>query len=137
MPLCPTADAPSPIVTCPATPTWPASVTLSPTDRASGNPDLRGQQRVPSDVHAMPDLNEIIDFGACANSRLADGRAIDRRVRADLDVIFDHDDARLRNLLMGAVGPPHEAIAVAADDRAVLHHDAVADDARSRTATCE
>ena len=49
-------------------------------------------------------------------------------LRADLDVVFDHDAADLRNLLVGAVGPPREAEAVAADHGAVLDDDAIADD---------
>ena len=66
------------------------------------------------------------------NPRLADRRPIDRRVRADLDVVFDDDVAVLRNLEMRAVRLLDEAEAVAADHRAVLHDDAMADDARAR-----
>ena len=70
---------------------------------AAGDADLRDQQRVPADVHAVADLNEVVDFGAGLNPRFADGRPIDRRVRADFDIVFDDDARRLRNFLVGAV----------------------------------
>ena len=57
---------------------------------------------------------------------------IDRRVGADLDVVFDDDVGVLRNLQVRAVGLPREPEPVAAEHRAVLHDDAVADDARAR-----
>ena len=60
------------------------------------------------------------------NPRLADRRPIDRRVGADLDVVFDDDGRDLRDLLVRAVVAAREAEPVAADDGAVL------DDARAR-----
>ena len=93
----------------PATPTCAASSTLRPTR------------------HAVRHLDEVVDLGAGADPRLAHRRTIDRRVRADLDVVFDRDAADLRNLVVRAVGAPREAEAVAADDRAVLDDHAVAD----------
>ena len=43
---------------------------------------------------AVRDLHEVVDLRAGADARLADRRPIDRRVRADLDVVFDDDVAR-------------------------------------------
>ena len=86
----------------------------------------------------MRDLHQVVDLRAGADARLADRRPIDRRVRADLDVVFDDDVGVLRDLQVRAVGLLGEAEAVAADDGAVLQDDAIADrDTRSRIDTCE
>ena len=69
---------------------------------------------------AVRDLHQVVDLRAGADAGLADRRAIDRRVGADLDVVFDHDVGVLRDLEVRAVRLPREAEPVAADDRAVL-----------------
>ena len=81
---------------------------------------------------AVADLHEVVDLRAGLDARLADRGPIDRRVRAELHVVFDHDRGDLRDLLVGAVAAADEAVAVAADDDAVLQHDAVADASRAR-----
>ena len=111
----------------PATPTWPASVTPILDDAAAGDADLRREQHVPPHADAVRDLDQVVDLRAGADARLADGRTIDRRIRADLHVVFDDDAADLRNLFVGAVAATREAEAVAADHDAVLQHDAAAD----------
>src|SRR5262249_26352082 len=94
--------------------------------RAARDADLRGEQNVAPNRDAVSDLHEIVDLGSGTNPRLPDGRSIDRRVGANLDVVFDDDAADLGNLLMGAIRPRGEAEAVAADDGAVLNDDAIA-----------
>ena len=74
--------------------------------RAAGDADLRREQHVAADRDAVRDLHEVVDLGAGADPRLANGRPIDRRVGADLDVVFDDDAADLRNLVVRAVGAP-------------------------------
>ena len=123
----PVATTPLPIVRWPATPTCPASVTRSSIDRAAGDADLRGEQHVPADRHAVRDLHEVVDLGAGADARLADGGAIDRRVRADLDVVLDRRRRRSAGSCGACRRALREAEAVAADDGAVLDDDAVAD----------
>jgi hypothetical protein len=71
-------------------------------------------------------LNEVVDLRACPDSRLANGRPIDRRVCPDLDVVFDREGTNLRDFFMRAVGAPREPKAVAADHGAILDDDAVA-----------
>src|SRR5688572_30423550 len=46
----------------------------------------------------MADLNQIVDLRSTFYPRLADRRAIDRRIRTDLDIVFDHNPADLRDL---------------------------------------
>ena len=94
---------------------------------AAGDADLRRHQHVAPDAHAVRDLHQVVDLGAGLDARLADRRTIDGGVRAELDVVLDDDGGDLRNLLVRAVAPADEAVAVAADDDAVLQDDAVAD----------
>src|SRR5262249_42174362 len=80
------------------------------------------------DADAVRDLHEVVDLGARLDPRLADRRTIDRRVRADLHIVFDDDVGVLRDLQMRAVGLPGEPEAIAADDGAVENRHATADD---------
>ena len=125
--VCAVAITPLPIVRWPATPTWPASVTPSSIIVLPAMPTCAASSTFRPRRDAVGDLDEVVDLGAGADARLADGRPIDRRVRADLHVVFDDDAADLRDLLVGAVAAMREAEAVAADDGAVLQDDAVAD----------
>src|SRR5258705_8473901 len=95
--------------------------------RTARDADLRGKQRVPADLHAVGDLNEVVDLTPGADARLADRGTIDRRVRPDLDIVLDRHTADLRDLVVGPVGLMGRPEPVAADDGAVLNDDAVAD----------
>jgi len=44
------------------------------------------------------DLDEVVDLGAALDERDVRRRPVDRRVRADLDVVLDADDPDLRDL---------------------------------------
>src|SRR5581483_2390615 len=96
-------------------------------DRAAGDPDLRDEQHALSEFDAVRDVDEVVDLRSRADARLADGRAVDGRIRPDLDIVFDDDARFLRDLDVGAVIVGRKAVAVAADDDAVLQDDAVAD----------
>ena len=76
----------------------------------------------------MGDVHQIVDLGAGTDPRLTDGGPVDRRVRADLDIVFDRDAAVLRDLEMRAVGLLRKTVSVASDDDAVVEGDAVAED---------
>ena len=97
-------------------------------DRAAGDADLRRHQHATADGDAVRDVHEVVDLRARADPRLADRRPIDRRVRADLHVVFDDDVGVLGNLQVRAVGLLREPEAVAADDAAVENRHPVADD---------
>ena len=60
----------------------------------------------------------LSSFDALLDPGLADRRAVDGAVGADLDVVLDHDDPDLGDLFVRAVRFRGEAEAVAADDRA-------------------
>jgi hypothetical protein len=94
----------------------------------AGDADLGREERVPTDVHAMPYLNQVVDFCARLDACLADGGSIDRGVGADFDVVLKDDDGRLWNFLVGPIGSPHEAVTIGANDGAVLDDNPVAED---------
>ena len=74
----------------------------------------------------MGDLHEVVDLGPAPDDRGIHCRAIDRHVRADLHVVLDDHIANLWNLQpLRAV--LHITEAVAADHRAGVNADAVAD----------
>jgi hypothetical protein len=81
---------------------------------------LRGEQHVLAEHDAVAHLDEVIELRPGLDPRLADGRPIDGRVGANLDIVFDHDRARLRNLLMRSIGARRKPVAIAAHHRAVL-----------------
>ena len=93
--------------------------------RAAGDADLCCEQHAAADGDAVRDVHQIVDFGAGADARLADRRPIDRRVGANLDVVFDDDVGVLRDLQVRAVLLLREPEAVAADDDAVVQDHAV------------
>src|SRR5207245_5704329 len=85
------------------------------------------EQRIFADAAAMADEHEIIQLGACADARLADGGAVDAGVGLDFHVVADHGDSRLQHLVPAAVALFGETEAVSSDDHAVLQHHAIAD----------
>ena len=96
--------------------------------RAAGDADLRGDEALAADAHVVGDLDEIIDLGAPPDHRLAEAGAVEGRVGADLDVVFEDHVADLRDATDLAVdGLITEAIG--ADDGAGLDAAAGAEDA--------
>jgi len=65
--------------------------------RTTGHSHLGAEQSIfPHDAR-MTNLHEIIDLRTAFNSGFARGSAIDGRVRANFDIVFDHHAADLRN----------------------------------------
>ena len=64
---------------------------------AAGYADLAGHQAALADYHVMGNLNEVIDFRACADSRLAEFCPVNAAICAYLDIILDNDDAVVRD----------------------------------------
>src|SRR6185295_14545133 len=83
--------------------------------RAAGDPDLRRHEHVATDGDPMADHDQVVEFRARLDARLADRWAIDRRICAELDVVFDDDGGHLRNLLVRAITTPYEPVAIAAN----------------------
>ena len=82
---------------------WPVHARLARDDhavlRASHEPaiaHLRHDQAQPADAHVVRDVHEVVDLRARADHRVVDAAAVDRRVRADLDVVLDDAAADVR-----------------------------------------
>src|SRR5262245_61816297 len=62
----------------------------------SGNSRLRGDNRVCSDLYVVADMDQVVEFHPFGDPCVVERAAINRRVRADLDIVGDFDDSRLR-----------------------------------------
>ena len=99
-----------------------------------GDADLRHEQAEPADPHVVRDVHEVVDLRPRADHRVVDAAAIDRRVRADLDVVLDDAPADVRDLRVRAVAE-HVAEAVGPEPRAGVHAHALAELACPRRAS--
>ena len=81
---------------------------------------------MPAHDDVVPDLHEIINFGAFADHGVLQRAAVDAAVGADLHVVLDDDPADLRHLEV-ALGAHGEAEPVLADPHAGMQDDPVAD----------
>ena len=99
----------------------------------AGDSDLGHDQPVGADAGIVPDRNQVAQFGATADDRAANRCPVDRRVRADLHVIFENDIADLRDLVMHnfAAGSlmRGEAVPVLANACVGMHGHAIAENA--------
>src|SRR5688572_4379080 len=75
----------------------------------------------------MTHLHEVIDLRSTPNTRLPDSPAINRGIRSDFHVIFEHDNSGLHNLVIAPVRLLRISEAVGADLRAVLERDIISD----------
>src|SRR5262249_43052034 len=71
--------------------------------RAAGDTSLRHDHRIFADHDVVRNLHEIIDLHALLNPCPAKPRTINSRVRADLNIIVNLDDAELLNFLLPAI----------------------------------
>jgi hypothetical protein len=79
--------------------------------RTPGYADLPAQQTSGADPRIVPDLNEIVELGPGPDRGRIKGRAIDRRVGANLDIVAEVETADLRHFAEGApVGDVAETI---------------------------
>ena len=97
--LCPVADA-----QVAGRPDLSAQANEAPDARAAGQAHLGGQGAAFADRAPVRHHDQVVELGAAPDHRRADGGAIDRRVGADFDVVFDHHRARLDDLARRAVG---------------------------------
>ena len=68
----------------------------------AGYAALGNDDAMSADHHVMGNLNEIIDFSALADHRVADATAIDRGAGAYFHVVLNNDSAELRNFRVSA-----------------------------------
>jgi len=99
-----------------------------PEYRRAGETRERCDYAVLADATVVSDLHQIVDLGAGADMRASRLRAIDACIGTDLDVVFQHDVADLRDSFRSAVDE-RPAEAVDADRAPGMQDDAVADSA--------
>src|SRR6266516_1828763 len=93
---------------------------------APGDAGLGHQDAMATDHDIVADLNQIVDFGALADDRVAIGAAVDRGPRPDLDVVLQDDAADLRHFEMAA-GTRHITEPVLSDAASRMNDDPIAD----------
>src|SRR5687767_13487299 len=94
--------------------------------RAAGDTRLPRHDGVRTDMHVVGDVHLIVELHAVADHGVLDRAAIDRALRADLDIVADADRADLRDFHPRAA-VRRKAEAVGADDDAGMQDAAVAD----------
>src|SRR4051812_46556948 len=57
---------------------------------------------MPADDHVVAHLDEVIDLRSLADNRPAESRAVERRIRADFNVVPQFNNAYLRHFLVPA-----------------------------------
>src|ERR1041385_1107004 len=86
-----------------------------------GDASLRHDHRIFPNHDVVRDLHEIINLYALLNPRPAEPRAINRGIRADLDVVIDLNNPELLDFLLPAIDPL-ETKSVGADHRAAMNN---------------
>lgn len=93
---------------------------------AAGNPRLRGDDGIFSNGHVVRDLDEIVDFDSVLNPSSTKPGPVDRRVRADFNVVINLNDPDLRDFLISAFDR-FKSETVGADDSSAVNDYARAD----------
>ena len=108
-------------------PTWPPTTRIGADAARSGNAGLRRDHDIASHVHVVAEVDQIVDLHAALDAGFFQSAAIDGRVGADLDVIFNHEPPLLRELeIFAAVGVAHIAKAVGSKYHAGVNDDVLA-----------
>src|SRR5262245_19124650 len=92
---------------------------------AAADASLRCDHDSLSDITVVPDVYHVVQLGAFSDSRPSECPAIDRCVRAQLNVIFDDHRPDLRKLVITHV-ITNIPESVRADDYARVQDDAIA-----------
>src|ERR1700694_5131546 len=64
-------------------------------DAGTRNPGLRGSHHILPNHAVMPDVHQVIDLRPPPDPGLPQGPAVDRGIRPDLDIVFDHQRSLL------------------------------------------
>ena len=68
-------------------------------DGASGNAHERANDAMLTNNAVVADLHEVVDLRTGTDAGPPEATAVDRRIRADLNVVANFNEANLRNLL--------------------------------------
>jgi len=92
--------------------------------RAAREPDLAHHQAMAPHDHVVRHVHKVVDFRSRANHGGAQGAAINRHIRANLDIVVDDDVADLQHLSMPAF-VENITVAVGANHRPGVNHHAM------------
>ena len=95
--------------------------------RAAGHPGTTGQSAVVTNVHVVPNLNQVVDLDAIANGGVFQGTSVHTGVGAEFNIIAQAHRAQLLDLDPGAlmgrktktIGTDHHA---RVQDATITHH---------------
>ena len=93
---------------------------------AAADPGLRGNHHACADIAVVSDMDHIVQLGSFSNPSATERAAIDSRVGAQLDVVFDDDRADLRKFVVTHVSA-HISKTVSANDNSGMQNHAVTD----------
>ena len=88
---------------------------------------MRDDEHVFPDIAVVCDLDVIVDLGATADTGLVEGRAINGRVRPDLDIVFEHHAAAMRHRRRPPRSVRHIPKTISADHDAGLQDNSISD----------
>src|SRR5262245_10551551 len=93
---------------------------------AAADSGLCGDHHPLANIAVVSDMNHVVELCAFSNPGAAQRAAIDRRVRADLNVVFDGNCADLRKLVIAHVAA-HISETIGADDDTSVDNHSIAD----------
>ncbi len=100
---------------------------VAPNFGRASKADLPAEHGVGTDSRSVTNQDEVIELGAAADARFADGGAVDASVCLNFDIIFQHGGSGLRHFVPRTIFLFCETQAVPTDDRTILQDYAIAD----------
>ena len=102
----------------------PAQHHMVPQRGTASHPSLRDDHASGPNLHVVTQCHQVVDLRPLANACASQGCAINRRIRADLHVLFNHHIPNLGNLV---VNPAAAGISktISPDDRPRMHDHAI------------
>ena len=109
-------------------PTCPAITAPLPTRARARDSRLRHDNHVLADVAVVRHVHQVVELCAAPYARLSQRAPIDRRIRADLNVVINHQRSLLRKRRIRArLRIAHISKSIRAQHHACVNHDPIAD----------
>src|SRR5258708_24693109 len=80
----------------------PGDDRVVPKNAGTGNAGLRRNHSMRSDLHVVADMHQIVELDAFRDARVVQRAAVDGGVRADLDIVANFYNSRLRKFPVAA-----------------------------------
>ena len=94
--------------------------------RAARDAGLSRNHNIFANINVVANMNHVVEFCATTNDSRVQSPSINRAIRTDLDVIFNHQSSDLREKMVMTFLVRHVSEASRAEHRARLHHHAIA-----------